>query len=280
MPTGLPSYRMRRAAVQQRRVADVGVADHPADVGGGPERLAGIDVVVVLHGPLERHHVPAVVAHDALGLAGGAGGVEDVERIGGLDRDAAGLAAARLGVGDRARPSRGRARRSWTPPPSAAAASGPSAACGWQARWRRRAAACSARCGRARCRRRPTGSPPAWQSSMRVASSGAAKPPNTTEWMAPMRAQASIADHRLGHHRHVDDDPVALCDAQVLQHAAERRHLVAQLGIGVGARRLGDGAVVDQRLLLRARPRSTCRSRQFQAVLHSAPTNQRPYWPA
>ena len=30
-------------------------------------------------------------------------------------------------------------------------------------------------------------------SSMRVASSGAAKPPNTTEWMAPMRAQASMA---------------------------------------------------------------------------------------
>ncbi len=32
-----------------------------------------------------------------------------------------------------------------------------------------------------------------WQSSMRVASSFAAKPPNTTEWMAPMRAQASMA---------------------------------------------------------------------------------------
>ncbi len=30
-------------------------------------------------------------------------------------------------------------------------------------------------------------------SSMRVASSGEAKPPKTTEWMAPMRAQASIA---------------------------------------------------------------------------------------
>ncbi len=29
-------------------------------------------------------------------------------------------------------------------------------------------------------------------SSRRVASSGAAKPPNTTEWMAPMRAQASM----------------------------------------------------------------------------------------
>ena len=31
------------------------------------------------------------------------------------------------------------------------------------------------------------------QSSMRTASSFAAKPPKTTEWTAPMRAQASIA---------------------------------------------------------------------------------------
>jgi hypothetical protein len=30
-------------------------------------------------------------------------------------------------------------------------------------------------------------------SSMRVASSCAAKPPNTTEWIAPIRAQASMA---------------------------------------------------------------------------------------
>jgi hypothetical protein len=30
-------------------------------------------------------------------------------------------------------------------------------------------------------------------SSIRLASSGAAKPPNTTEWTAPTRAQASIA---------------------------------------------------------------------------------------
>jgi len=30
-------------------------------------------------------------------------------------------------------------------------------------------------------------------SSMRVASSFAAKPPNTTEWIAPMRAHASMA---------------------------------------------------------------------------------------
>jgi hypothetical protein len=30
-------------------------------------------------------------------------------------------------------------------------------------------------------------------SFIRVANSSAAKPPNTTEWIAPMRAQASIA---------------------------------------------------------------------------------------
>ena len=35
-------------------------------------------------------------------------------------------------------------------------------------------------------------------SSMRVASSCAAKPPNTTEWMAPMRAQASMANTASG----------------------------------------------------------------------------------
>ena len=35
-------------------------------------------------------------------------------------------------------------------------------------------------------------------SSMRVASSLGAKPPNTTEWMAPMRAQASMANTASG----------------------------------------------------------------------------------
>ncbi len=36
------------------------------------------------------------------------------------------------------------------------------------------------------------------QSSMREASSWAAKPPNTTEWTAPRRAQASIATTASG----------------------------------------------------------------------------------
>jgi hypothetical protein len=35
-------------------------------------------------------------------------------------------------------------------------------------------------------------------SSMRMASSGAAKPPKTTEWTAPSRAQASMATTASG----------------------------------------------------------------------------------
>ena len=64
---------------------------------------------------------------------------------------------------------------------------------------------------------------------MRTASSCAAKPPNTTEWIAPSRAHASIADDRLGHHRQVEDDAVAALDAEPAQRAGEARDLVAQL---------------------------------------------------
>lgn len=57
-----------RAAVHQRSVDDERVADGPAHVGRGKERVVRRDVEHVLQGPLERHSMPAVVAHDALGL--------------------------------------------------------------------------------------------------------------------------------------------------------------------------------------------------------------------
>ncbi len=82
---GLALEQHRRVAVQQRPVDDVGVTDDPADVGRGPVDLARLDAVDVLHGPVERHRVAAVVAHDALRLAGRAGGVQNVERVGRVD---------------------------------------------------------------------------------------------------------------------------------------------------------------------------------------------------
>jgi hypothetical protein len=78
----------RGAAMEQRRIDNIAVAHHPADIGGRPPHLARIDAVEVLHRPFERDHVAAIVAHYALRLAGRAGGINDVERIGGGDRNA------------------------------------------------------------------------------------------------------------------------------------------------------------------------------------------------
>jgi hypothetical protein len=57
-------------------------------------------------------------------------------------------------------------------------------------------------------------------------------------------------DHGLGHHRHVDDDPVALRHAEPAQPAGEPGDLVAQLPVGIGTAGAGERAVVDQRRLL------------------------------
>ena len=86
--------------MEERRVDDVGVADDPADVGSRPVDLARIDPVDVLHRPGERDRVAAVVADDALRLAGRPGGVEDVERVGCFDGDA----GCGLGPRDRVAP--------------------------------------------------------------------------------------------------------------------------------------------------------------------------------
>ncbi len=69
-------------AVDERRVGDVGVAGDPADVGRAP-----VDVrfrVQVEHGLVGVGGLGEVAAggvQDALGLAGGAGGVEDEQRV-------------------------------------------------------------------------------------------------------------------------------------------------------------------------------------------------------
>ncbi len=54
------------------------MAHHPADVGGGEHDLSRPHVIDVLHGHGQRHRVATHVALHALGLSGGAGGVEDV----------------------------------------------------------------------------------------------------------------------------------------------------------------------------------------------------------
>jgi len=76
----------RSTAVEERRVDDVAVPDHPADIRSSPPHLARLDAVEVFHRPFERDHVAAIVAHHALGAAGRSRRVEDVERVRGCDR--------------------------------------------------------------------------------------------------------------------------------------------------------------------------------------------------
>src|SRR5699024_7396144 len=74
-------------AVGERAVHAIGVAGDPADVGGAPvDVLAGL---VVEHDVVRVGRLREVAARgvdDALGLAGGAGGVEDEQGVLGVER--------------------------------------------------------------------------------------------------------------------------------------------------------------------------------------------------
>jgi hypothetical protein len=64
------------------------------------------------------------------------------------------------------------------------------------------------------------------------------------------RAYAGAGQHRegrFGHHRHVDQDAIALDDAEARQHAGETRDLVAQLAVGEMPDLSRDRAVPNQR---------------------------------
>ena len=92
------------AALQQRPIDDVGMADDPADVGAGPKGLAGLDIVDRRHRPFQRHQVSADVAHHALRRSGRPGSVENVERIGRGKVGAGRSLARRLGGVDKRGP--------------------------------------------------------------------------------------------------------------------------------------------------------------------------------
>ncbi len=77
----------RRRAVRERPVDDVGVAGDPADVGGAPVDVGvGLDVEDVAVRVRALRQVAAGGVQDALGLAGRARGVEQVERVLGVER--------------------------------------------------------------------------------------------------------------------------------------------------------------------------------------------------
>ena len=237
----------RRVAVEQRRIDDIAVAHHPADVAGRPPAIAGLHAVDGLHRPVERHRMAAIVAHHPLGPAGGAGGVEDIERVGGGHRhpvDRAGGGGFLVPVQVAARPQRRRTlvagqhhhrRRRVRGDAEGVLQNGQigngaprfDAAAGRQHQLRPGVVQPLGHLGRGEA---------AEHHRMDGADAGAGQ----------------HGDHRLRHRRHVDQHPVALVHAVPAQHAGEGRHLAFQLVIGQHAPGTGDGAVPDQGALAAA----------------------------
>ncbi|EKD38576.1 MAG: hypothetical protein ACD_75C00690G0001 [uncultured bacterium] len=86
---GLSFIENRGGTLQQRGINDIGMTDNPADVGSRPPDFTGIDVIQVLHGPVQGNCVAAVVPYNTFRHSGRPGGVEDVQRVGRIDFRAA-----------------------------------------------------------------------------------------------------------------------------------------------------------------------------------------------
>ena len=92
------------------------------------------------------------------------------------------------------------------------------------------------------------------------------------------RAEPRAGEHRedrFGHARHVDDDAVALLEAERAQRAGEPRHFVAQLGVGERPDDAGDRAVVDDRALLAAAALDVAIDARCSRCSASPPANHR-----
>ena len=231
--------------VEQRAVADIGVPHHPAHIRGRPVHLAGVHVVHVLHAPLQADDAAAGVAHHPLGLAGGAGGIENIQRVVGVDRHT----VNRRRRSHRRRPVEVPARhqRSLLHRPLQDDAGG-----GFVRRQPDRLvqqrlvghhpARFHAAGGRHDHRRRRV------VDAHRQFIAGEAAEHHRVD-----RADAGAGEHgdnRLGHHGHIDDNPVAPRHTLAAQQTGAARHLVQQLAEGIAAFAGGDRAVVDQRRLL------------------------------
>ena len=233
------------AALEERGVDDVGVPDHPADVRGRPVHLAGPDAVDALHAPLERDGVARAVADHALGLAGGARGVEDVEGVGGIDghaldgRAAGGhLVPVEVASGPEGRLFLGPLKDH---APLRAVTGHLDRLVQERLVGHHAVHLDAARGGEDHSRAGvvdASGQLPGRESSEDDGVDG------------PDARAGEHPDDRLRHHGHVEDDPVALLDAELAEGSGKARDLVAQLGVRVGAHGAGDGAVVDEGALL------------------------------
>ncbi len=228
-------------AVEQRSVDDVGVADHPSHVGGGPVHLSRLRVVDVAHAPGEGHGVAAVVPHHPLGNAGGAGGVEDVEGIGSGQRHPVGGGGTAHGL----LPGQVAAR--------------------YQGRFMLRTLQDHAPLRLVRrqvdgtVEQRLVVDHPVHLDPARgghhhlgrgVVDAGGqflgGEAPEHDRMHGADTGTGEHGDDRFRDHRHVHDHPVAPFHAEAVQRPGELRHPVPQLPVGEGGDRVGHRTVVDE----------------------------------
>ena len=236
----------RRTTVEQRAIDNVGVPDHPPHVGCGPVHLARFDSVDVLHAPLQGDEMPAVVPHDAFGVASGAGRVEDVKRVGGFDGHAidwlraahghvpvevAGLDERGGELGPLQDDAVLRLRRGQRDGLVEHRLVGNDAA------------------GLETARRGNDDFRPGVGDPLGQLRRGK---PSEDDGVDGTDAGTGQHGHDgFRHHRHVDDDAVALRHAQRDEHTGEARRFVSQLAVCIAAHDVGQRTVVDQRRLIR-----------------------------
>ncbi len=258
---GRPFVQHGRHPAQQRRVDDVAVADDPADVARGEDRATAghrvhraVDagrIEDVLDRRRERDRVAAGVALHALRRAGRAARVEDVARLVRLEPDVHGTRSSRwrsISVAQsRSRPSTSVIGAS--PRSSSTTASGRCVAS-------RSASSSSGLYAMTLPAREPASADRITfgvASSMRAARLADAKPPKTTEWIAPIRVHASIANSASGTIGMYSSTRSPRPTPSATSIAADAIDLVVQLAIRVDALVPGLGRDVDQRGLVGAR---------------------------
>ena len=93
----------------------------------------------------------------------------------------------------------------------------------------------------------------------------------TAEHHRMHRADPRAGQHRkhgFRHQRHIEDDAVALGDAEIGHHGGERLHLLEHLGIGEFRDGVGERRIVDQRHLIGASVRDMAVERVVAGVDH------------
>ncbi|MNO77579.1 hypothetical protein D3C76_686940 [compost metagenome] len=221
------------------------MADHPAHVGYAPPHIAGLHAVDMAHGVAQRHGIAAVFPHDALGFAGGARGVHDVQRVARIQLDR----GHRFGAGQCCLPVQVAARLQF----------------GMRLLALQHQHVARLVAGQLQgaidqrlvfdypVELQPAGGRQQQRRPGIVDAQGQLVGGKATEHHRVHCANPRAGQHghgRLRHHGHVDDHAIALVHPQLAQQAGQARHLVTQLVVGVGLLHAGHRRIVDQRQLL------------------------------